>query len=102
MILLLLFFLISKQFVIAQVKVEQVERYAICYSKVTLDEVKDFELLILDPDNYTADEVAELKKSGAILIAYLNIAEFESYRGYSIPESLIIGKNPNWDGHFLC
>ena len=37
------------------------------------DEAKDFELLILDPDHYTADEVAELKKSGAILIAYHNI-----------------------------
>jgi len=100
MILLLLFFFISEPFLIAQVKVEHVERYAVCYSKVAPDEAKDFELLILDPDHYTADEVAELKKSGAILIAYLNIAELESYRGYSIPESLIIGKNPDWDGHF--
>ncbi|MFN3134114.1 MAG: endo alpha-1,4 polygalactosaminidase, partial [Candidatus Kryptonium sp.] len=77
-----------------------VERYAVCYSKVTPDEAKDFELLILDPDHYTANEIGELKKSGTILIAYLNIAEFESYRGYSIPESLIIGKNPEWEGHF--
>ena len=100
MILLLLLFLTQNPSDTAQIKVDQVERYAVCYSKVTVDEAKNFDLLILEPDNYTADEVAELKKSGAILIAYLNIAELETYRGYSIPESLIIGKNPNWDGHF--
>lgn len=81
-------------------KLEKVERYAVCYSKVTSAEAKGFELLILDPDLYTEDEVLELKGFGISTIAYLNLAEFESYRGYSIPDSLILGKNPNWENHF--
>jgi uncharacterized protein (TIGR01370 family) len=77
-----------------------VNRYAVCYSKINLDEVKNFELLILDPDHYSRDEVLYLKNLGIITIAYLNIAEFETYRSYSIPESIIIGKNPFWKDHF--
>ncbi|MEN3039263.1 MAG: endo alpha-1,4 polygalactosaminidase [Candidatus Kryptonium sp.] len=83
-----------------QPQIENVKNYAVCYSKISFDETKDFELLILDPDHYTIDEVMELKRSGAILIAYLNIAEFETYRNFSIPDSLIIGRNPIWEDHF--
>ncbi len=80
--------------------IEKVGKYAICYSKITPEQVKGFELLILEPDLYSEDEILELKKMGITPIAYLNIAEFESYRGYSIPDSLILGKNPNWENHF--
>ncbi len=81
-------------------KIEDIKKYAVCYSKVSVDEIESFELLILDPDHYTADEIAKFKEYDVILIAYINIAEFETYRGYSIPDSLIIGKNPNWENHF--
>ncbi len=81
-------------------KLENVNKYAVCYSKVNPDEVKGFELLIVDPEHYSRDEVLNFKNLGIITVAYLNIAEFEEYRNYSIPESLIIGKNPFWEGHF--
>ncbi len=80
--------------------IEKVGKYAVCYAKITPVDAKGFELLILDPDLYTKDEILEFKKIGIIPIAYLNIAELETYRGYSIPDSLILGKNPNWENHF--
>jgi uncharacterized protein (TIGR01370 family) len=80
--------------------IEKVGKYAVCYAKITPADAKGFELLILDPDLYTEYEILEFKKNGIISIAYLNIAEFETYRGYSIPDSLILGKNPNWEDHF--
>lgn len=95
-----LFFLIFLALVEAHGEIEGVKRYAVCFSKVSASEVKNFELLILDPDDYTDEEIAELKKFGIILIAYINIAEFETYRDYSIPDSIIIGENPNWADHF--
>lgn len=79
--------------------IERVNKYAVCYSKIEPSQAKGFELLILDPDLYTSDEVLKFKEIGIITIAYLNIAEFETYRGYSIPDSLILGKNPNWENH---
>lgn len=98
---MIIFALLSVFFsLFSQPQIENVKNYAVCYSKISFDEAKNFELLILDPDHYTMDEVAELRKSGAILIAYLNIAEFETYRNYSIPDSLIIGRNPIWENHF--
>ncbi len=81
-------------------KLENVNKYAVCYSKVKPDEVKNFELLILDPDHYTQDEILNFKNLGIITIAYLNIAEYETYRNYSVPDSIIIGKNPFWEDHF--
>ncbi len=81
-------------------KIDHIKKYAVCYTKITAQEANDFELLILDPDLYSKDEVLEFKKSGIKTIAYLNIAEYETYRNFVPPESIIIGKNPVWEGHF--
>ncbi len=101
MMLLFLFIVIFNVSAVSQDKgIENVKRYAVCYSKVKPTEAKDFDLLILDPDHYTKEELSEFKKLGIILIAYLNLAEFEAYRGYTLPDSLLLGENPIWENHF--
>jgi uncharacterized protein (TIGR01370 family) len=81
-------------------KIEHIKKYAVCYAKITPQETSGFELLILEPDLYTKDEILDFKKRGVKAIAYLNIAELETYRNHSLPESIIVGKNPLWEDHF--
>ena len=82
--------------------VEDVKKYAVCYSKVYPDEAKNFQLLITDPDLYSGDEVEKFKKAGIKIVAYLNIAELEDFR-YSVDslDDIIIGVNPIWPGHYF-
>lgn len=59
--------------------------------------------MVLDPDAYTAGQVAQLKSKGARVVAYLSVGEAEKYRFYysQVASSpLIISENPNWPENF--
>lgn len=57
---------------------------------------------MLDPDEYTAEEVLALKARGKIVIGYLSVGEAEDYRWFfsRVKPDWLQGENPNWPGHF--
>ncbi len=82
-------------------ELEAVHSFAVIYKKVPLDELRPFDLLILDPDAYTQADFDRLKNQGKIVLAYLNVGELESYRWYAkrVPEKWLLGANPDWPEH---
>lgn len=75
------------------------------YHKIPLEQLKkaNVDLMVLDPDCYSAFEIQELKLSGATVVAYLSVGEAESYRDYyaKIASSgLIIAENESWKTNF--
>lgn len=69
----------------------------------------DVDLMVLD---YSADgtknhefrpsEIADVKASGKIVLAYMSIGEAEDYRFYWnwMPKNIIIEENPDWPGNY--
>lgn len=41
-----------------------------------------FDTVVIDPDNFTYDELSELKSSGTLCYAYINVGSIETFRSY--------------------
>lgn len=59
------------------------------------------EVVILDPDPYTAEDLAHLRSENVLTLGYLNIGEAETYRWFydQVDPGWILGDNPRWAGH---
>lgn len=61
------------------------------------------ELMVLDPDAYTASEIKRLNVAGVKVLAYLSVGEAEKYRSFFSKlagTDLIIGENPHWPENY--
>lgn len=85
-----------------------VSTYAVVYyANRSLDQLAKFDMVVLDPANYDSSEIAKIKSLGCIPIAYLNVGEVETYRGYFIlaDTSMMLSPDPNWRDRYyvnLC
>lgn len=67
-----------------------------------MGELSRHHLAIIDPDQAKNHEADTLSARNVLPVAYLNIGEAEEYRWYysEIRKEWLLGKNPNWEGHF--
>ncbi len=85
-----------------------VNTYAVVYyADRSLGELAKFDMVVLDPANYNASDIARLKSMGCIPIGYLNVGEVETYRGYfsMVDTSMMLSPDPNWKDRYyvnLC
>ena len=77
--------------------------FGVCYSKVSPDQVRSYELVIVEPDFYTKTEVEALKKTGTTILAYITLGETDSNRWYYplLEQQGFIGINENWGSAYL-
>lgn len=68
-----------------------------------LDELSQFDRLVLEPDNIQPAELQALTERGAVAFAYLSVGEVGPTRAYAseLDQSWILGKNPAWDSDVL-
>lgn len=66
-----------------------------------LHELATQELVILDPDLSTAEDMTRLRSEGVLTLGYLNIGEAETFRWFygEVDPAWILGDNPRWAGH---
>lgn len=63
--------------------------------------VKDYKVLVIDGQNYSASDIAALKKAGHIVYSYLNIGSVESNRYYYKRfKSLRLKTYQNWEDEY--
>ena len=65
------------------------------------DLLADADVVILDPDPYTAADLAALRREGVLSLGYVNIGEAETWRSFydDVDRAWILGANPVWEGH---
>ena len=57
----------------------------------------EFDLVDVDPDEFTYDDIFNIKNSDKIIIAYISIGEAEEYRYYWDPNvDYLLEENPDW------
>ncbi len=82
-----------------------VSTFAVVYFDYdSLGELGKFDMLVLDPANNDSTDVAKLKSLGAIPIAYLNIAEAETYRDYFdlVDTSMLLSPDSHWRNRYYA
>lgn len=83
--------------------VEEVTPFAICYAKVTPEQVKNYKMVIVEPDFYSKSEMESLRGTGTKILAYVTLGEVDGNRWYfsELEELGFRGKNENWNSHFI-
>lgn len=82
--------------------IKNITSYAVYYGRDKIDKLSGYDLVILEPDNYSKDEIQKLKENGTIIVAYLSIGEVSASRSYfSEVRECIIGKNPTWNSYYV-
>lgn len=74
---------------------------AVLSRRAALDSLAAFDLVILDPDAYEAEDLAALRADGVQTLGYVNIGELEDWRRWAdrVDPAWVLGENPNWPGH---
>ncbi|MGC8594246.1 MAG: endo alpha-1,4 polygalactosaminidase [Candidatus Kryptoniota bacterium] len=69
----------------------------------SLKDLSKFDMVILDPDNYTENQIGKLKKLGTMPLAYLNVGEIETYREYvdTLDPSIALSPDPHWNRRYF-
>ncbi len=68
-----------------------------------IDELSQFDRLVLEPDNVNDSELKGLTEHGAVAYAYLSVGEVGATRSYasSVKDEWILGKNDVWNSKVL-
>lgn len=78
------------------------ENILICYGKVDVTQIKNYDLLILEPNHYTKKEITLLKKFNTKVIAYISLTEVnKNARNYNDFEKVILKDNLNWNSSYI-
>lgn len=82
---------------------EHVRSFAVVYTHAVRSQLEPFDLLILESEAFAKEEIMALRKKNKIVLSYLNVGEWETYRQYKkqIPSRWLIGKNLRWRDHFF-
>lgn len=74
---------------------------AVLSRRPALDSLAAFDVVILDPDAYEAEDLAVLRADGVQALGYVNVGELEDWRRFAhrVDPAWVLGENPNWPGH---
>ena len=80
-----------------------VQNYTVYYGSHPAADISQFDLAIIDPDQIDDQGVHQLRDSGTVVLAYLNLGEVERYRTWfdRVNPRWIIAANPDWSDHFI-
>ena len=82
---------------------KQFESFGIVYSKIEPAQVKGYDLVVIEADLYTRQEIGAMKAFGVTIAGYLSLGEVNGYRNYFtvLEERGSLGNNTNWGSFYL-
>ncbi len=79
---------------------KNIKSYAVYYGKDEIVRLSNFDLVIIQPEEYLKKEIETLKKHKTIVLAYLSLGEV-SERYFKYAKKCIVGKNKNWNTYYV-
>ena len=93
----------GKEKIQRQLQTEKIHNWVCVYNDdVSLDNIKKFDLAVLDSDLHP--DFSDVQKSKTIFIGYLSLGEVGDYRWYwekIADKPWVLDKNPNWGGRMI-
>jgi len=82
---------------------KEFQTFEVNYGVVKPADVKNNQMVILEPENYTHLQVLSLRNTGAKIIGYVSLGEVNPDRWYFplLKEHGFLGKNKNWDSYYI-
>ena len=86
-------------------RLQNIRSYACYYGTGQLDQLQRFSLAILQPGNYSPDEITDLSARGTLTLGYLSLGEsavlIEGASWYLRDGAGCLIKNPNWNTYYV-
>ena len=83
------------------------KNFAVCleskYKSSILSAAADYDLIVVDAQDYSAGEIKKLKAGGGTVLSYLNVGAIEKDRSYFAAakrDGLVLGPYDNWPGEY--
>ncbi len=82
---------------------KQFESFGIVYSKIEPVQVKGYDLVVVEADLYTRQEIDAMRAFGATITGYLSLGEVNRYRNYfpTLEKRGLLGNNTDWGSFYL-
>lgn len=77
--------------------------FGVCYAKVSPQQVSNYEMVVVEPDFFSKQEMDALKATGTKIISYTTLGEIDSNRWYfpMMEARGFIGTNQNWGSSYI-
>jgi polysaccharide biosynthesis protein PelA len=86
-------------------RLQNIQSYACYYGTGQLDQLQRFSLVILQPENYSPSEIADLSAHGTLTLGYLSLGEsavwVEGASWYLRDSAGCLLKNPDWNTYYV-
>ncbi|WP_185958314.1 endo alpha-1,4 polygalactosaminidase [Fodinibius sediminis] len=78
-------------------------KYGVHYGKVELGDIEGYDLVILEPEQYSRQQIATLSQSATDIIGYISMSEVNPHRWYYplFRKAGFLGKNENWNSYYI-
>lgn len=83
------------------------KKYKLCletdYKNKMIAAAGDYDIIVIDAQDYTNSEIKKIKSNDVIVLTYLNVGAIESERSYFNDiknKGLLVSKYDNWDGEW--
>jgi endo-alpha-1,4-polygalactosaminidase (GH114 family) len=74
----------------------------VCYGKFDVNQVKGYQTIILEPAQFTKNDIDILKKNNIKIYGYLSLGEVSRTASfYPLLKDEVLGKNEHWNSYYL-
>lgn len=74
----------------------------VCYGKFDINQVKGYQTIILEPAQFSKNEIDKLKKNNAKIYGYISLGEVSKTASfYPLLKDEVLGKNELWNSYYL-
>lgn len=74
----------------------------VCYGKFDINQVKGYQTIILEPAQFTKNDIDKLKKNNGKIYGYISLGEVSKTASfYPLLKDEVLGKNEQWNSYYL-
>ena len=78
------------------------QKWTIFYNKVNVEQIRGYDLIIIESEHYSLKEITFLKVNNAIVLGYFSLSELNiNHHQFHNQSHLLHEKHKNWDSYYL-
>lgn len=78
------------------------QKWTIFYNKVNVEQIRGYDLIIIESEHYSLEEITFLKANNAMVLGYFSLSELNiNHHQFHNQSHLLHEKHKNWDSYYL-
>ncbi len=78
------------------------QKWTIFYNKVNVEQIRGYDLIIIESEHYSLEEITFLKTNNTMVLGYFSLSELNiNHLQFHNQSHLLFEKHKNWDSYYL-